>query len=130
MFSLYNLSCRNFSINSSVNIAMRKVKCSDLRLGMISQKCKEKVKFLIANDKAFNFMNTLNGAPAYWKRFQLEVLAMTEQLGLTNIVQILSSAEENDFLTEEEIQNMHYSNRTKILISNHVPLAKVDVESS
>ena len=109
---------------------MRKVKCSDLRPGMISQKCKEKVKFLIANDKAFNFMNTLNGAPAYWKRFQLEVLAMTEQPGLTNIVQILSSAEENDFLTEEEIQNMHYSNRAKILISNHVPLAKVDVESS
>ena len=55
---------------------MQKIESNILTAGSLSQSYKETIKSLIANDEAFNFLNTLKGTPAYWKRFQLEVLAM------------------------------------------------------
>ena len=55
---------------------------SNLTAGILPQNYTETIITLIANDEAFNFMNTLKGTPAYWKRFQLVVLAMIKQLGV------------------------------------------------
>ena len=60
---------------------------------MLSQNYKEKVKCLIVNDETFNFMDTLKRTPAYWTRFQLEVLAIIKQLGLSTFFISLSSAD-------------------------------------
>ena len=38
-------------------------------------------------------MNTLKGTPDYWKRFQLEVLAMIKQLSLQTFSITLSCAD-------------------------------------
>lgn len=35
---------------------------------------------IVRSDKAFYFMNLILGSPAYWKKFQLEDLAMIRQL--------------------------------------------------
>ena len=48
---------------------MQKVECSDLTPGLSLQNYKEKIKSLIANDEAFNFINTLKETPTYWKLF-------------------------------------------------------------
>ena len=61
---------------------MQKIKSNDLTAGILTQNYTDTIKSLITNDEAFNFMNTLKGNPAYWKRFQLEVLARIKQLGL------------------------------------------------
>ena len=75
----------------------------------------------MANVEAFNFMNTIKGTPAYWKRFLFEVLAMVKQLGLPTFFMTLSCADLrwNELLeiisklnrvdiTEEEISDMNY----------------------
>ena len=36
---------------------------------------------LIANEKAFSFMSSIKGTPAYWKKILHQVLAMIKQLG-------------------------------------------------
>ena len=62
-------------------------------------------------------MNTLKGTPAYWKRFQLEVLAMIKQLGLPTffvtcscadlrwheLIEIIYKLNEGDILTDDDI---------------------------
>ena len=82
------------------------------------------------------FMNQLKGTPAYWKRFLLEVLAMVKQLGLPTYFMTLSCADlrwnelvdiiqklKGQEMTEEEIENMNYMERTTALQSNPVLLA-------
>ena len=43
---------------------------------------KHSVEELVNKDQGFYFVNHIRGTPAYWKRFQYEVLAMIKQLGL------------------------------------------------
>ena len=89
--------------------------------GELSQNFKEKISGYIANDEAYNFMNTLKGTPAYWKRFLYEVLAMIKQLGLPTFFMTLSCADLrwNELIaiigklkgtpyTEEDISSMNY----------------------
>ena len=54
---------QHLKLNSSINIAMQKIKSNNVTAGILSQNyiCKS----LIANDEAFNFINTLKGTPAY-----------------------------------------------------------------
>ena len=47
---------------------MKKVKTGQLTAGMLSKNFKESVKSFVANDEAYNFMNTVKGTPAYWKK--------------------------------------------------------------
>ena len=117
---------------------MQKIKSNNLTAGILSQNYTETIKSLIANDEAFNFMNTLKGTPAYWKRFQLEVLAMIKQLGLPTffitlscadlrwheLIEIIYKLNEGDILTDYDIHSMNYFDKTKILNSNPVLLAR------
>ena len=69
-------------LKNQINIAMRKVSSDALTAGMLSGNFKAKVREFIATDKAFSFMNSIKGTPAYWKKFLHEVLAMVKQLGI------------------------------------------------
>jgi len=116
---------------------MKKIRADGLTAGELSQNFKDKIGELISNDEAYNFMNTLKGTPAYWKRFLFEVLAMVKQLGLPTYFMTLSCADLrwnelveiigklNDLnLSKEDIENLNYFERTKILNSNPVLLAR------
>ena len=77
-------------------------------------------------------MNTLKRTPAYWNRFQLEVLAIIKQLGLPTffitlscadlrwheLIEIIHKLNEGDILTDDDFD------KTKILNSNPVLLAR------
>ena len=128
---------QHINLNSCINIAIKKIKADGLTAGRVSQNFKETVSGLIANDDAYNFMNQLKGTPAYWKRFLLEVLAMVKQLGLPTYFMTLSCAYlrwnelvdiiqklKGEEMTEEEIENMNYMERTSALQSNPVLLAR------
>ena len=72
---------QRLNLSSRINITMQKVKTNQLTAGMLSRNFKESVKSFVADEEAFNFMNTIKGTPAYWKFF-FEVLAMVKQLDL------------------------------------------------
>ena len=129
---------QHLKLNSSINIAMQKIKSNNLTACILSQNYTERIKLLIANDEAFNFMNTLKRTLAYWKRFQLEVLAMIKQLGLPTffitfscadlqwheLIEIIYMLNEGDILTDDDIHSMNYFDKTKILNSNPILLAR------
>ena len=55
---------------------------NDLTAGMLSRNFKQRVQEFIAKDKTFSFMSSIKGAPAYWKKFLHQVLAMVKQSGI------------------------------------------------
>ena len=69
---------------------MKKVISNNLTVGMLSKNFKQKVKELIAKDKAFTFMSSTKGTPTYWKKFLHQVLAMVKQLGTPTFFLTLS----------------------------------------
>ena len=128
---------QHLNLNSRINIAMQKVKTNQLTAGMLSRNFKESVKSFVAKDEAYNFMNTIKGTPAYWKRFLFEVLAMVKQLGLPTFFMTLSCADlrwdelvsiisklNGLNLSEDEIKNLDYFKRCEILNNNPVLLAR------
>ena len=124
-------------LNSNINIALKKVQTNNLTAGMFSSNFQDTVKSFIAKDEGYNFMNTIKGTPAYWKRFLLEVLGMVKQLGLPTFFMTLSCADlrwnelvliisklNGETLSEEDIKNLSYYDRCKILNNNPVVMAK------
>ena len=69
-------------LTSSINIALKKVTSDSLTAGMLSRNFKQTLQRFIAKDKTYSFMKSTRGAPAYWKKFLHEVLAMVKQLGI------------------------------------------------
>ena len=105
--------------------------------GMLSNNFSETVQALVAKDKAYRFMNSIKGTPAYWKKFLHEVLAMVKQLGLPTFFMTLSCADlrwnelisiisalKGETLQEEEIYRLDYFQRYTYLNLNPVLLAR------
>ena len=78
-------------------------------------------------------MRSVLGIPAYWKHFLYEELAMVKQLRIPTYFLTLSCADlkwnelshitnklNNSNLTDEEIRNLTYQQRTKLLNDNPV----------
>ena len=72
---------------------MKKVILNNLAAVMLSKKFKQRVKKLIAKDKAFSFMSSIKGTPAYWKKFLHQVLPMVKQFGTPTFFLSLSCAD-------------------------------------
>ena len=79
--------------SSHINIAMKKVISKHLTAGMLSKTFKQRLKELIAKDKAFSFMSSVKDTPTYWKKFLHQVLAMVKQLGTPTFFLTLSYAD-------------------------------------
>ena len=116
---------------------MPKFSPDTLKAGMLNRNFKETVRQFIGNDKAYNFMNSIKGTPACWKKFMHEAMAMVKQLGVSPFFLILSCADLrwNDMfyvifkvngtdISEDEINGMSYSDRCKLLNGNPVIVGK------
>ena len=103
---------------------------------MLSSNLHEKVKEFIASDEAFTLMSSIKGTPAYWKKILFDVLAMVKQVGVPKCFMTLSSADWkwNELvlvikklhkldLSEEDIENLSYHDRCRLLNSNTVLVA-------
>ena len=80
IYFLHTVS-QKVQLSSQTNIAMKKVLSNDLTAGMLNKNFKQRVRQFIAKDKGFNFMSSIKGSPAYWKKFFHQVLAMLKRLG-------------------------------------------------
>ena len=82
-------------------------------------------------------MSSLKVTPTYWKQFLFEVLAMVKQLGIPTYFLTLSCANlrwdelpyvinklNNLGLSDEQLKNLSYQERTKLLNENPVLLAR------
>ena len=66
-------------LKSSINISMQKVQGKQITARTVKQNYKESVKRLLSSENADSFMSSIRGAPAYWKQFLFELLAMVKQ---------------------------------------------------
>ena len=72
---------------------MKKVIINNFTGGILRKNFKQRVKELIADEKAFSFMSSIKGTPSYWKKFLHQVLAMLKQLGTPIFFLTLSCAD-------------------------------------
>ena len=97
----------------------------------------ESVKRFVSNDQGFLFMNQIKGTPAYWKKFQRDVLAMVKQLDCptfltlscadlrwNELVETISKLNSLG-LIKENAEGLNYFERYNILNSNAVLLARI-----
>ena len=71
-------------ISNQIITAMRKVATTNLTASIFSKNLKEAM--FIPSDKAFSFINSTKGTPAYWKKFLHKVFAMIKQAVSANIL--------------------------------------------
>lgn len=100
---------------------------------LLTRNFKETVQQFIASNEASSFTNTIKVTPAYWKKLLHEVLAKVKDMGLPTFFLTLSCAYlrwnqlislisklEGDVLCENEIQDLSYQDRCKLLSKNLV----------
>ena len=85
-FFFFFLKEKNF--RDQISIAVKK-KMGNFTAGMLKDN-KYYVEEQVNNNQGFYFMNQIKETPAYWKRFQYEVLAMIKQLGCPTFFLTLS----------------------------------------
>ena len=116
---------------------MQKVRVIQINAGTVKQNYKESAKRLLSSENAYSFMSSLKVTSTYWKQFLFEVLAMVKQLGIPTYFLTLSCAnlrwDELPYvinklsklgLSDEELKNLSYQERTKLLNENPVLLAR------
>ena len=98
---------------------------------------KESIRYIVRSDQAFYFMNSIKGSPAYWKKFQLEILAMIKQLSCPSffitlpcadlhweeIPKIIAAANGHSF-SSDELKTLDYFEKCKFLNANPILLAR------
>ena len=112
-------------MNDQIDIAIKKV-TGQLNAGMFAN-YDESVRRFVSNDQNFSFMNQIKRTPAYWKKFQKEVLAMVKELVCPTFFLTLSCADLrwNELveiisklnslgLTKENVEGLDYFERCKI----------------
>ena len=105
--------------------------------GRLAELCFQTTKHFIWNDHGFLFINEIKDTPAYWERFQGEVLAIVKQLGcptffltlscpnlrwnkLVAIISMLNSLG----LNHKYVEDLNYLERCNFLNSNTVFLTR------
>ena len=117
----------------SINISVQRVRGMQVTTGTVKQNYKESVKRLLSFKNAYSLTSSVKGMPAYWKHFIFEVLAMLKQLGIPRYFLTLLCADlrwgelpyiinklKNLGFSDEELKNLFYQERTKLLNENPV----------
>ena len=69
---------------------MKKIVSDNPNAGMLSKNFKATLHQFIAQDKAYSFISSIKGTPAYWKKLLFELLAMVNQLVIPKFFMTLS----------------------------------------
>ena len=82
------------SLNSAINICMRKTKYKDGQAMTVSDVLNdENLERMVEEDEAFKFLKTVLSSPAFWQQKQRELMSMIRQLGCPTFFLTLSAAE-------------------------------------
>ena len=137
-YIFYALSVtQELKLNSQINIALKKICTGQLTAGMLTNNFSDTVSSFLSKDDVYQFMSTIKGTPAYWKKFLYEVLAMVKQLGLPTFCMTLSCANlrwnelisiiatlRGETLPDNDINEMDFFDRFSFLNLNPVLLAR------
>ena len=128
---------QKIQLNDQINNAMKKIASDSLNAGKLSKNFKAAMQQFITQDKAYSFMSSIKGTPAYWNKVLFEVLAMVKQLVIptflmtlscadlwwNELVEIVSKLNRLDF-SDYVIKNMTYQERCNTLNENPVLVAE------
>ena len=103
---------------------------------ILTNKFSETMRTFLSKNEAYQFMDNINGTPAYWKKISCEVLSMVKQLGLPiffmtlscpdlqcdELISIIGSSP-GEISTQEEIDRMDFFTSRAYLNQNQVLLA-------
>ena len=74
---------QNLSMQEQLNVAMLKISTPALKAGFFNNtNFMEAIREYVENDQTFTFKNSIKGTPAYWKKFESDVLGMVKKLGV------------------------------------------------
>ena len=59
---------QKIQLNDQINIAMKKIASDSLNAGKLSKNFKATIQQFIAQDKAYSFISSIKGTPAYWEK--------------------------------------------------------------
>ena len=119
-------------------IALRKNKLGNRTLTAGELKTPEGLQSLINHDDGFRFLRTLRGSPPYFERAKKDLFAMIRQLGPASLFCSFSSAEtkwnhllrilgnliDHKNYSEEELNNLTWDDRCRLIQSDPVTCAK------
>lgn len=93
---------------------------------------------IVRLNEGFHVLRNLRGSPPYWEKAKRDIFAMIRQLGLptwfcsfsaaetkwTPLLKTLGELIENVTYTEEEIRNMSWEHKSKLIKSDPVTCAR------
>ena len=123
-------------VSDSINIALKKVHGQSVTASQLRNN-PERLTNLICQDQACLFLRQIPGTAPYWQKFMYEVIAMVKQLGIPTWFMTLSGADlrwpelfqilsriDGKNLTDEEIDELTYEEKCKMINLNPVVVAK------
>ena len=123
-------------VSDSINIALKKVHGQSVTASQLRNNL-ERLTNLICQDQAYLFLRQIPGTAPYWQTFMYEVIAMVKQLGIPTWFMTLSCADlrwpelfqilsriDGKYLTDEEIDELTYEEKCKMINLNPVVVAK------
>ena len=126
-------------VMDNISIALRKsYSCTEsgdqINSGMLSNS--DTLSSIIAKDHAYQFLQTVRGSPPYWQKAMYKLLAAVKQFGIFTFFVTLSSADlkwhdilqaisrqQRKPLTDEEVENLSFEEKSALLRSNPVTAA-------
>ena len=81
------------SLNSAINICMRKKSPDEQALTVSDVLNDENLERMVEYDEAFKFLKTIRSSPTFWQQKQRELMSMIRQLGCLTFFLTLSAAE-------------------------------------
>ena len=123
-------------VSDSITIALKKLHGQPVTASQVRSN-EQSIKNLIFKEQAYLFLRSIPGSPPYWQKFMYEVIAMVQQLGIPTWFMTLSCADlrwpdlfcilskiKGNPMTDEEIENLSYSEKCSLLNLNPVITAK------
>ena len=127
------------SLNSAINICLRKTKSADGQAVTVSDVLNDdNLERMVEDDEAFKFLKQVRSTPAFWQQKQRELMSMIRQLGCPTFFLTLSAAEtkwlellrtlkqilDDVKLSVEEVLEFQWSERADLIRRDPVTCAR------
>ncbi|XP_061195058.1 uncharacterized protein LOC133203256 [Saccostrea echinata] len=125
-------------IQDKVMLAMRKCKLQGKKYTAAQILDSQTADSIVRLNEGFHVLRNLRGSPPYWEKAKKDIFAMIRQLGLptwfcsfsaaetkwTPLLKTLGELIDNVTYTEEEIRNMSWEHKSKLIKSDPVTCAR------
>ena len=132
------------AVTGKVNVAMRKHKTGGHVYTADELRSADSINNLVKFDDGYHVLKDLRGSPPYWEKAKRNLFAIIRQLGAAQLFLTLSAAEtrwvhllkilseivDNVTLTDEQVDQMTWSHKCRLISSNPVTCAQYGVSET